>query len=166
MVKNYDMSVRLSNIADAGDLMEIDALVWNETTTPAPITWTSKEQYLQSYPPGSQLVAVLDGKVVGYVGYTHPTPLSTNKHVYDINIAVHPNYQGKGVGRRLIGVVKEFASQNGIHKLSLRVLATNPKAIRLYESCGFQIQGRLVQEFLLKGTYVDDILMWCPVDKS
>lgn len=159
-----EMRVRLSEMRDAACLMEIDALVWNECTSPARISWSSREKFLQTCPPGSQLVAVISDKVCGYVGFEHPTPLPSNRHVFDLNIAVHPDYQRMGIGRRLMDEMKRFAAMQGIRKLSLRVLSTNPGAISFYKSCGFEEQGRLVEEFYLDGQYIDDILMWCRVE--
>lgn len=158
--------IRLSEIRDAAALMELDALVWDKDSTPAQIVWTSREQYLQKCPPGSQLVAGIGDEICGYLGFDSPTPLPSNGHVYDLNIAIHPSYQRQGVGRKLMESIKIIAAEQGIRKLSLRVLATNPGAKAFYESCGFLEQGRLVDEFYLDGKYVDDILMWCPIVPS
>lgn len=43
--------------------------------------------------------------------------------------------------------------------VSLRVLAPNARARRLYEGCGFEVEGVLRHEFLLRGEYVDDLVM-------
>jgi RimJ/RimL family protein N-acetyltransferase len=53
------------------------------------------------------------------------------------------------------------ARRRGARKLSLRVLATNPGARRLYERCGFVVEGVLREEFLLDEVFVDDVLMAC-----
>ncbi|GIP51506.1 GNAT family N-acetyltransferase [Paenibacillus vini] len=159
--------IRLSQMGDAGALMEIDSLTWDEHSTPAErLVWSSREQYLQKCPPGSQLVAGIGEEVCGYLGFDHPTPLESNRHVYELNIAIHPAYQRLGVGRKLMEAVKQLAAERGVRKLSLRVLASNPGAVSFYRSCGFEEQGRLVEEFYLGGLYVDDILMWCPVEHS
>ncbi|MNV94027.1 Protease synthase and sporulation negative regulatory protein PAI 1 [compost metagenome] len=97
------------------------------------------------------------------MGFSSPTPLQSNNHVYDINIAIHPDYQRRGIGRKLMDEMKVIAEKSGVRKLSLRVLASNPNAISFYKSCGFIEQGRLVEEFYLDGRFIDDILMWCPV---
>ncbi|MEF2968234.1 GNAT family N-acetyltransferase [Paenibacillus sp. M1] len=157
---------RLSQMRDAGALMELDSLVWDNHSTPAQIVWNTKEQYLQKCPPGSQIVAGIGEDICGYLGFDFPTPLESNRHVYDINIAIHPGYQRRGVGRVLMEAMKRLAAERGIRKLSLRVLASNPGAVAFYRSCGFVEQGRLVGEFYLDGQYIDDILMWCPVEQS
>lgn len=159
--KLQDIEVRFSRFSDAEAIMVLDKLVWDESTTPGQIKWNSRSHFLQTCPPGSQLVATLNGELCGYLGFAPPTPLPSNKHVYEINIAVHPDFQGYGVGVQLITELKKLASQQGIRKLSLRVLSSNKRAISFYQRCGFVEQGRLVEEFYLQGSYVDDILMFC-----
>lgn len=154
---------RLSQMRDAEALMELDKLVWVENTSPTPIVWNSREHYLQKCPPGTQMVAGVGDRICGYVGFDYPTPLESNRHVYELNIAVHPDYQGRGIGRTLMEAIKEMAAERGVRKLCLRVLASNPGGLAFYKKCGFVEQGRLVEEFWIGGRYVDDILMWCPV---
>lgn len=158
---NREIWTRLSEMRDAAALMKIDALVWDMRNTPAEkLVWNSREQYLQSCPPGSQIVAVIGEELCGYIGFKPPTPLASNRHVLDLNIAIHPAYQRRGIGRKLMDAAVELAAQRGVRKLSLRVMASNPGAVAFYQSCGFAEQGRLAEEFYLNGQYVDDILMW------
>lgn len=152
---------RLSEMRDAHALMEIDRLVWDERNTPAGrLIWNSREQFLQSCPPGSQIVAGIGERICGYIGFKPPTPLPSNAHVLDLNIAIHPECHRMGIGRTLMEALLALSAQRGVRKLSLRVLASNPGAVAFYESCGFAEQGRLVDEFFMDGQYVDDILMW------
>lgn len=156
----HELEFRLSTFSDVSAIMELDKLVWDESTTPGQINWKSKVHFLEICPPGSQLVAISGSELCGYLGFSPPTPLASNGHVYDINIAVHPKFQGQGVGQGLMSHIKELAHERGIRKLSLRVLATNHRAIHFYKKCGFMEQGRLVEEFYLQDKYVDDILMY------
>jgi ribosomal protein S18 acetylase RimI-like enzyme len=94
------------------------------------------------------------------VKLTPATPLVSNQHVKMINgLAVDPDHQGAGVGRTLIEAAVERARQQGARKVSLRVLGDNAIARRLYERCGFVVEGVLKGEFLLEGRYSDDIFM-------
>ncbi|MNJ51237.1 N-acyltransferase YncA [compost metagenome] len=158
-----DIWLRLSELRDADQLIELDALVWNNQTSPSPTKWTTRAQYLHQCPPGCQLVAGIGDELCGYLGFASPTAMSSHRHVYDIHVAVHPAYQRLGIGRLLMEAMKKLAAEQGVRKLSLRVLSTNPCAIAFYESCGFIPQGRLIEEYYIDGQYVDDILMWCPV---
>lgn len=155
------LTIRLSEMRDAQALMEIDALVWDEWTAPEPVRWSSREDYLRHCPPGSQLVAVVDGVLCGYIGFRPATGLSSNSHVCEINIAVHPDYQQEGIGSRLIEAGKKWAQAQGKRKLRLRVLSSNPGAIAFYGKCGFVQEGCLEREFCIGGRDVDDILMSC-----
>ena len=52
------------------------------------------------------------------------------------DLAVIPEYRGKGIGERLINAVEEKAREMGCCKLTLEVREDNP-ARRLYERTGF-----------------------------
>ncbi|NUU59786.1 GNAT family N-acetyltransferase [Paenibacillus agri] len=153
------LMIRPSEIRDAGDLIALDHLVWTEETTPGPLKWRSREDYLQHSPPGSQLLALNQGRLYGYVGFGSPSPMKSHRHVCEINIAVHPEFRRSGIGRQLVEAVKRHVRDYGIRKLRLRVLASNEVALTFYRSCGFQEEGRLREEFYLGGHYVDEIFM-------
>lgn len=65
-----------------------------------------------------------------------------------------PDYRGRGYGSEAISLVLRFAFDGlrvdgefepglGLHRVSLDVLSINPRAKALYESLGFQEEGRL-----------------------
>ncbi len=68
--------------------------------------------------------------------------------------------QGKGIGRRATEAMVDWGfRQMNLHKISLSVLATNRRAIRLYESMGFRHEGVLRDEQYRDARYVDVVLM-------
>jgi [ribosomal protein S18]-alanine N-acetyltransferase len=78
-----------------------------------------------------------DGEVVGY------GVLSTaadEAHV--LNICVHPDAQGQGLGRQLMRRLMDVARWHQVRRLFLEVRPSNPRAIALYESLGFATIGR------------------------
>ena len=158
-VKGDQFVIRPSEIRDARELIILDNMIWTEDTTPGHLSWCSREDYLLHAPPGSQLVAVEEGELCGYVGFGHPTGMESNRHVLEINIAVHPRFQRSGVGFALMETLKGMAEGKGIRKLRLRVLSCNEAALSFYRKCGFQEEGRLREEFYLGGRYVDEIFM-------
>ncbi|HEY7357566.1 MAG TPA: GNAT family protein, partial [Ktedonobacterales bacterium] len=46
-----------------------------------------------------------------------------------------------------------------LHKVWLRVVSTNERAIRAYRACGFVEEGRLREQTWGDGRYVDDVYM-------
>ncbi len=155
------LEIRPSEFKDARELITLDNMIWTEETTPGPLMWRSREDYLLHAPPGSQLVAVQEDQLCGYVGFGCPSGMVSNRHVCEVNIAVHPRCQRAGIGQQLMVAIKQHAANNGIRKLRLRVLSCNTPALSFYRKCGFQEEGRLREEFYLGGRYVDEVFMSC-----
>lgn len=133
--------------------------------TPAPRRDPEDPFFGERTDPGGVLVAEDDGEPLGYVALHQPIPLPSHRHVLEINgLAVDPRHQGRGAGRLLVEEAKREARRRGARKLSLRVLAPNRSARRLYEGCGFVVEGTLRAEFMLEGDDVDDVLMACQLD--
>ncbi len=67
---------------------------------------------------------------------------------------------GQGIGRRVIRLVLAHAfGEMGLHRVDLRVLEFNTRAIRCYQSCGFIEEGRERQSAFIGGEYYDDVMM-------
>lgn len=119
----------------------------------------------EGFEPRDVLVAELDGSIAGYLKLGAPTALSANRHVLEVQgLAVSPAHQRRGVARGLLAAAVEEARSRGARRLTLRVLATNERARRLYASAGFETEGMLKREFVIKGEYVDDVLMAMRLD--
>jgi ribosomal protein S18 acetylase RimI-like enzyme len=56
-------------------------------------------------------------------------------------LTVHPDAQGKRVGRHLMDFVESFASKQGCHCVRLDAFIDNPRAWRLYEKRGYRRAG-------------------------
>ncbi|WP_437406761.1 GNAT family N-acetyltransferase [Sinorhizobium meliloti] len=54
-----------------------------------------------------------------------------------------PAYLGRGFGTEAIRLALMHAFSTGLHRISLRVLASNTRAIACYRKCGFVEEGRL-----------------------
>ena len=154
------IEVRAARYDDDAALARVDAGTWTADVSPAPAPPPGTPFFGERTRPDDVLVAVSGGEVVGYVKLHQPIPLPAHEHVLEMNgLAVEPHRQGTGAGRRLVEAAVEEARRRGARKLSLRVLGPNVRARRLYESCGFVVEGVLQGEFRLGGAYVDDVLM-------
>jgi RimJ/RimL family protein N-acetyltransferase len=68
--------------------------------------------------------------------------------------------QGRGIGTEAARRVLAYGfAELGLHRVSLRVLADNCRAIRSYEKCGFRVEGRERETVFLDGTWHDDLIM-------
>jgi ribosomal-protein-alanine N-acetyltransferase len=99
------------------------------------------------------LGAVEGGQLVGYV---------VNSRYVDawhvMNVAVDPDYQGRGIATRLLERLFELTSEDGRDGYTLEVRVSNAVAIQLYEKLGFEARG------LRRGYYTDNredaLIMW------
>ena len=154
------VTLRDARNADVDALVRIDADTWSPEVTPAPEGRADASRWRARIAADHAIVAEVDGVVVGSVVLGQAIPLATHAHVLEIRgLAVAPEHQGRGIARALVAAACERAERCGARKLSLRVMATNPSARRLYESCGFRVEGVLRGEFLIGGVLVDDVLM-------
>lgn len=78
------------------------------------------------------LVALEDGRVLGYVGM-----MCVLDEGQIINVATHPDARRRGVGRSLMIAIEQSAKERGIVFLSLEVRESNAAARSLYSSLGW-----------------------------
>lgn len=58
------------------------------------------------------------------------------------NVAIHPDYQGKGYGELAMRYVLDRLRENKAHLVTLEVRTSNHPAVSLYRKLGFDIMGR------------------------
>jgi len=88
------------------------------------------------------------------------------RHVGRLEIFVDADLRGMGVGRALLDTALRWATENPrLSKLTLAVFEDNERAVALYRSQGFQVEGRRAGEYREPdGTLRADLLMWISVD--
>jgi ribosomal protein S18 acetylase RimI-like enzyme len=154
------VDIRPARVEDDAALLAIDSDTWTSTVSPAPMPTDRTSFFDERHTPDNCLVAEEDGVVSGYVSLHQTIPLDSHAHVRQVTgLAVDPKAQGRGVGRGLVEAAVAAAAQQGATKVTLRVLGPNTGAQRLYERCGFVVEGVLKGEFILDGQLVDDLLM-------
>ena len=66
---------------------------------------------------------------------------------------------GRGYGTQATALVRDHAFALGLHRLSLSVFAFNPRARRVYEKCGFVVEGRCRDVLWWDGQWHDELIM-------
>lgn len=99
----------------------------------------------------------------------------TNEHIGNVKIDFHDhkanvselgllignkNYWGKGIGYEACKLAIEYGfDKMKLRKIYLAVYENNPKAKKLYEKLGFQLEGTLRKHVLANGELCDKYLM-------
>ncbi len=82
-----------------------------------------------------------DGRVVGNVSLLPIQPQGVRGYLI-ANVAVHPDYRNRGIGRALTAQAIEHARQRRVCSAWLQVRAENIPAVHIYSSLGFQERAR------------------------
>ncbi|WP_204373052.1 GNAT family N-acetyltransferase [Xylanimonas cellulosilytica] len=89
-----------------------------------------------------ELVAVVDGKIVGSAGVTAVGSRRKVVHRARFGISVLQEYWGMGIGRVIMDACIDCARRAGYTQLELEVVADNERALSLYRRAGFEEYGR------------------------
>ncbi len=105
------------------------------------------------------LVAEAQGRIVGF-SRCEGNYLKRLAHKVEFGVCVLKDYWGCSIGKNLLKESILWADSNDIKKITLNVLETNEKAIKLYEKLGFEKEGILKKDKLLSdGKYYNTIIM-------
>ena len=107
------------------ELTQQDVDQWYESLKREPLNW----------------VIELEGRCIG-AARLHTVDLKNRRAKYAIGI-FSPEHWGKGYGTEVTHLVLRYAfEQVGLHRVELRVLEYNKRAIGCYRRCGFVEEGR------------------------
>ena len=158
-----DVSIRPAEPADAPAVSALLGRIGTVEGTlqipDAPVA--SRLEMLQRVEPRDcKLVAVASGEVVGMAGL-HTTNASLRRqHVRLLGIGIAPEWQGRGIGTRLMERLLHWADDwAGVLRIELHVHVDNERAIAMYRRFGFFEEGRHRAYALKGGQYVDSLSM-------
>jgi putative acetyltransferase len=83
--------------------------------------------------------------------HTYPTGIQSLKHTLGhLQIVVHPDFQGTGIGRRIFSTLLQdiTANHHNIARVELIVRESNTRAIHFYKTLGFIEEGRFEKRIL------------------
>lgn len=107
---------------------------------------------------GRFIIETLDEIPIGLVSYKN-TSRQTRSAIISIFLG-DKEYWGHGYGTDALRIfVRYLFEQWNYHRVELETWIGNQRAVRTYEKCGFQIEGRLRDGFYVSGQYQDRIIM-------
>ena len=123
------LAIRKARPQDDTILRRVDGATWAADVSPGPAPPVGTAFFSERTRPEDVLVAEVEGVVVGYTKLSQSIALPSHDHVLTLNgLAVDPQRQRHGAGRRLVEAAIQEAQGRGAQKLSLRGLGSNASA--------------------------------------
>ena len=152
-------------LATDGDLKTVYDIYMHESVVPFlgydPMSLdTFKSVYTEFRSDNSFFIYEIDGAIAGF--YKIFRRSGRTWHVAYLGIlAVSPQFQGAGVGKRLMSDVIKSQRQQGVKRIELIVESDNTGGVAFYKKLGFEIEGTL-KNFYKRANedhFVDDYIM-------
>lgn len=161
--RDHPVLIRNATREDAGAIADILLPTIREGATYA-LDSDMREAEVLAYwmaPEKETFVAVEDGRVLGTY-YMQPNQAGGGRHVSNCGYVTSPRARGRGIARRMCEHSLDHARSRGYRAMQFNfVVSTNDRAVRLWESLGFEIVGRLPGAFLHPTTgFVDAFVMF------
>ena len=167
-----DIIIEKAAASDAGAILEYLKKIGKETDNLSfgaeglPFSAEDEAAYisnLENSTDGILLVAKSDGKIIGDASLNrYPRRMS---HRGELGVSVLKEYWNRGVGRRLIKGILDFARENSFEIIDLEVRSDNKGAIHLYEKFGFQKIGTHSSYMKINGEYISADYMCLKLDR-
>jgi GNAT superfamily N-acetyltransferase len=127
-----DLKVRLATRADSDDVLAVDRAAF------APMWWYSRAVFARALSLAYCFdVAYMDDACVGY-------QLSTFRggrgHI--VRLAVHPLWQHRGIGGRLLSEALQSLDEAGAHSITVNTQEDNRASLQLYDRFNFRRVGK------------------------
>lgn len=153
---------------DSAALLEIFSLTHGQTdflmTYPDEISMNQDQEtaYLKAKTESGdeiEIIAEIDGKIVGSAGIERVGNKEKVKHRADFGISIDKAYWGLGIGRALTEACIECAKKAGYAQLELKAVAENTRALELYRRAGFVEYGRNPRGFRSRQTGWQELVL-------
>lgn len=134
--------------------------VWGTLQLPFPSVQLWRKRLAEQTDNVYGLVACAEQELVGSLGLVLNDRSPRRRHVAQLGMAVHDEWQGQGVGSELLKAALELADRwLNLSRIELSVYTDNEPAIRLYKRFAFEIEGRLRKDAFRDGVFVDAYAM-------
>jgi L-amino acid N-acyltransferase YncA len=138
--------IYLHGIASGNATFEMEAPTW--------------EAWDKNHLKACRLVAVDDhDQVMGWAALAPVSGRCVYAGVAELSVYVHRDFQGKGVGKRLLQVLVLESEKENLWTLQAGIFPENKASIKIHEQCGFRQVGYHERIGKMKNTWRDTILM-------
>lgn len=136
------------NVTDIEDVIALEQNAY-------PFPWT-RGNFLDSLDSGYEawVLRDADGRLLGYFLMMYAV-----EEAHLLNIAVRPDMQGQGLGRKLLDKLIGLAREAGMHAVLLEVRPSNNHALMIYYHLGFAQIGQRKNYYPAGGASREDAIV-------
>jgi ribosomal-protein-alanine N-acetyltransferase len=145
-----DLNVQLVTQDQLPQLVELDQLCFGGL-------WTLDNYQWELDHPESVLITLSSSNYSYLIGVGCFWSILDEAHI--TLLAIHPDHQGKGLGKLLLSHLLKEAIKLNLERATLEVKASNEIALSLYQKFGFKIAGR--RKGYYQETGEDALVLWC-----
>lgn len=140
------ISVRLATREDAEAIRSI----YNREVTGSTVTFDlvprsldDQRAWLDAHAGAHPAVVAVDdeGTVGGFGSLSPYRSRPAYSTTVEDSVYVHPDQQGKGVGRLVLAELVRLAEVHGFHAVMARIVGGHEASIALHTGCGFELVG-------------------------
>lgn len=118
-------------------------------------TWFSQKQN-DKFPV---LIYETEGKTVAFGSYGNFRSGAAYDSSVEHSVHVHQDFQGKGIGKKLLQRLIELAKKEGRHAMIAGIDSENKTSLQFHSKMGFQEKGRFPEIAFKFGKWLDLVLM-------
>jgi L-amino acid N-acyltransferase YncA len=140
----------------AADIYAAGIATGSATFETEPPDWAAWDA---AHRPDLRFVAVSPSRVVGWIAASRVSDRCCYAGVVEHSVYVHPDHQGRGIGKLLLARLIDAAGRAGIWTIQTGIFPENLASVALHQACGFRIVGRRERLGRLGSTWKDVLLL-------
>ncbi len=113
------------------------------------------------------LIGTIDDEIIANCSVGRIQNKKRFRHRAALGIVVRKDFWGRGIGRIMMQECIDWCRSQNVEQLELEVVTKNKRAVAMYESLGFQIQGTTKNAMKYDdGSYADEYAMILFIDEN
>ncbi len=123
------------------------------TADTEPVSVENKLDWFHAHNPVSRPLWMVkeEEKVIGWVSYNNFYGRPAYNGTAEISIYLHPDWRGKGYGKKILAYCLEKAPQLNLHTILGIIFSHNKPSIELFLAAGFKEWGTLPEIAIMDG---------------